>query len=53
MATGAGALPISNGHLALSALLIVVNVALSALLRLELGRSWSGTSARRIPSPSP
>jgi len=47
-ATIAGALPISNGHLALSALLIVVNVVLSGLLRLELGRPLLLAATRMV-----
>ena len=35
--TGTGALPISDGSLALSALLIGLNLAISSLLRLGLG----------------
>jgi putative ABC transport system permease protein len=48
MAAAGGALPISNGHLALSALLIVVNVVLSWLLRLELGRPLLLAATRMV-----
>ncbi|HYP03871.1 MAG TPA: ABC transporter permease, partial [Cyanobium sp.] len=48
VATAGGALPISNGHLALSALLIVVNVVLSGLLRLELGRPLLLAATRMV-----
>jgi putative ABC transport system permease protein len=43
-----GALPISDGRLALSALLILVNVVLSALLGLGLGRSLLVASGRMV-----
>lgn len=43
-----GALPISDGRLALSALLILVNVVLSGLLRLGLGRSLLIASGRMV-----
>lgn len=46
--SGAGALPISNGALALSALLILVNVVLSALLKLGLGRSLLVAASRMV-----
>jgi len=48
MSGGGGALPISDGHLALSALLIIVNVVLSALLRLHLGRELLLASTRMV-----
>jgi putative ABC transport system permease protein len=44
----AGALSISDGRLALSALLILVNVGLSAALRLGLGRSLLLASVRMV-----
>lgn len=43
-----GALPISDGRLALSALLILVNVLLSGLLRLGLGRSLLLAAMRMV-----
>jgi putative ABC transport system permease protein len=43
-----GALPISDGRLALSALLILVNVAISALLLLGLGRSLLLAASRMV-----
>ncbi len=46
--TAAGALPISDGQLALSALLILVNVGLSALLRLGLGRALLVAAGRMV-----
>jgi putative ABC transport system permease protein len=47
-AAAAGALPISDGRLALSALLILVNVALSVALRLALARSLLVASLRMV-----
>jgi putative ABC transport system permease protein len=47
-ASSAGALTISDGRLALSALLILVNVGLSAALRLGLGRSLLVASLRMV-----
>ncbi|MCP9848635.1 ABC transporter permease [Cyanobium sp. Morenito 9A2] len=44
----AGALAISDGQLALSALLILVNVGLSVVLRLGLGRSLVVASLRMV-----
>lgn len=46
--SSAGALTISDGRLALSALLILVNVGLSAALRLGLGRSLLLASFRMV-----
>jgi len=46
--SSAGALTISDGRLALSALLILVNVGLSAALRLGLGRSLLLASVRMV-----
>jgi len=46
--TSSGALTISDGRLALSALLILVNVALSAALRLGLARSLLVASVRMV-----
>ena len=46
--SNAGALTISDGRLALSALLILVNVGLSAALRLGLGRSLLLASMRMV-----
>ncbi len=46
--SSAGALSISDGRLALSALLILVNVGLSAALRLGLSRSLLLASARMV-----
>ena len=43
-----GALTISDGHLALSALLVMVNVGLSAALRLGLARSLLVASLRMV-----
>lgn len=45
---GSGALSISDGQLALSGLLILVNVGLSAALRLGLGRSLLLASVRMV-----
>jgi putative ABC transport system permease protein len=45
---GSGALTISDGRLALAALLILVNVGLSAALRLGLGRSLLLASVRMV-----
>ncbi len=45
---GGGPVPISDGDLALSALLIVVNVVLSGLLRLQLGRSLLLAASRMV-----
>ena len=45
---GSGALSISYGQLALSGLLILVNVGLSAALRLGLGRSLLLASVRMV-----
>jgi putative ABC transport system permease protein len=47
-AAAGGAVAISDAHLALSALLILVNVGLSAWLRLGLGRSLLIGSARMV-----
>jgi len=46
--SGTGALPISDGSLALSALLIGLNLALSSLLRLGLGRPLLLASTRMV-----
>jgi putative ABC transport system permease protein len=46
--SSAGALTISDGRLTLSALLILVNVGLSAALRLGLGRSLLVASVRMV-----
>ena len=46
--SGSGALPISDGRLALSALLILLNLAISSLLRLGLGRPLLLASTRMV-----
>jgi putative ABC transport system permease protein len=48
MTMSAGALPISNGRLAIAAMLILVNVALSAGLRLGLGRTLLVAAVRMV-----
>ncbi len=46
--SGAGAIPLSDSQLALSALLILVNVGLSAILRLGLGRPLLIAASRMV-----